>query len=89
MLSVTVNGCPLDMELDTGASVSIISVDTFNSMLKDTVSIEPTNISLRTYLGKELPALGTTEVEVVYESQTVMLPVIIVRGQGSSLFGCD
>ena len=87
MLSVTVNGRPLDMELDTGASVSIISEDTFNSVLKDTVSIEPTNISLRTYLGKELPVLGTTEVEVVYESQTVMLPLIIVRGQGSSLFG--
>ena len=85
MLSVTVNGRPLDMELDTGASVSIISEDTFNSVLKDTVSIEPTNISLRTYLGKELPVLGTTEVEVVYE--TVILPLIIVRGQGSSLFG--
>ena len=51
------------------------------------MSINLTNISLHTYLGKELLVLETNEVEVSYESQTVLLPLVIVKGQGSSLFG--
>ena len=56
------------MELDTGAAVSIISEDTFKFVFKDSVSITPTDISLRTYLGNQLPVLGSAEVEVVYNS---------------------
>ena len=72
------------MELDTGASVSLI---TFNSVLKDTRSIEPTGICLRTYMGQELPVLGTTTVNVRYASQTTSLPLVVVKGDGTSLFG--
>ena len=76
------------MELDTGASVSVIS--TFNSVLKDTGSIEPTGICLRTYMGQELPVLGTTTVNVRYTSQTTSLPLVVVKGDGAaSLFGCN
>ena len=35
------------MELDTGASVSDISESTYNTVLKDTVPLESTDISLR------------------------------------------
>ena len=87
MISVTANGRDLRMELDTGAAVSIISEDTFKSVFKDSVSITPTSISLRTYLGNQLPVLGSAVVEVVYNSQVLSLPLIVVKGIGSTLLG--
>ena len=57
ILSVMVNNRKLDMELDTGASVSVISEDTYNAVLRDTVSLVSTDVSLRSYLGEQLPLL--------------------------------
>ena len=86
-LSVVINNCPITMEFDTGGSVSVISESTFNSVLKDTGSIEPTGICLCTYMGQELPVLGTTTINVRYGSQTTSLPLVVVKGDGASLFG--
>lgn len=88
MVSVQLNGKPLEMELDTGAAISVISECTFKSSgLQESVVISHTDIALRTYLGKELPILGTTDIEVTYESQKMTLPLVIVKGEGASLFG--
>lgn len=87
MLTVKVNNQDLEMELDTGASLSIISEKIFKSVFKDSIRLDSTNISLRTYSGELLPVLGTVDVEVVYDSQTVTLPIVVIKGQGSSLFG--
>ena len=86
-IPVTINNIPLHMELDTGAAVSVISETTFNTVFKKSISIQPSNITLCTYLGKELPVLGKAEVEVQYESQKASLPLIAIQGQGASLFG--
>ena len=88
ILSVMVNR-KLDMELDTGASVSVISEDTYNAVLRDTVSFVSTDVSLHSYLGEQLPLLGVINVQVVYNLQTSTLPLYIVKGCGSSLFGRD
>ena len=79
-LSVMINNHPLPMELDTGASVSVISESTYNTVLKDTVPLESTDISLRTYMGEELPVLGVATVAVGYESQTTSLLLVVVKG---------
>jgi hypothetical protein len=83
MLSVRINNCPLNMELDTGAAVTVISENTFNSIFKDTIYLQPSHIALRTYLDTEVPILGTAEVKVQYESQTATLPLVVVKGQGA------
>ena len=78
---------PLQMEVDTGAAVSVISEDTFKTIFADNKP-QPTNITLHTYLGKEIPVVGTVDVKVQYEFQTITnLPLIITRGRGSTLFG--
>ncbi len=88
MVPVQLNSEQLKMELDTGAAISVLSESTFKSSgLQASVTVSPTNMVLRTYLGKELPLLGTVEVEVKYESQTKRLPLVIVRGEGANLFG--
>ena len=81
-----INNHSVPMELHTGASVSVISKSTYNTVLKDTVPLESTDISLRTYMGKELPVLGVATVAVSYESQTTLLPLVVVKGDKASLF---
>ena len=75
------------MELDTGASLSVISEQTFQSIASPTDKLQPTDITLTTYTGQSLSILGTYDVQVCYQSQVHTLPLVVVQGQGPSLFG--
>ncbi len=90
MVPVNINNRKIEMELDTDAAVSVISETTFNhALLSESTTLQPSSIILRTYLGKELPILGTVEVNVEYESQNETLSLLVIKGQGASLFGRD
>ena len=82
VLTVHVNKAVLPMELDTGASLSIISEDTYKSICSVTDHLKPTC----TYTGDTLAVLGYIDVQVEYESQVLILSLIVVKGQGTSLF---
>ena len=75
LITVTpkVKGQDLQMELDTGASLSIISDKTFKSVFKDTIRLQPSNISLCTYSGEDLTVLGIADI-VTYELQNTTFP---------------
>ena len=74
------------MELDTGASVSIMSEEAWKKSFAR-VPLEKSQVKLRTYTGETLDVIGQTQVEVTYQNQTANLPIQIVKGQGPSLFG--
>ena len=57
MLNVLVNGHPLQMELDMGAAVSIVSVETLRKLLPNAV-LQPCHQALRTYTGQPVADLG-------------------------------
>lgn len=61
-LPVTINGRPVPMELDTGASVSVISESTYKTLLETSMPLQPSSIRLRTYMGEGLPVLGVATV---------------------------
>uniref|UniRef100_A0A1X7VSQ8 Peptidase A2 domain-containing protein n=1 Tax=Amphimedon queenslandica TaxID=400682 RepID=A0A1X7VSQ8_AMPQE len=84
-LTVKLNDCPIEMELDTGASLSVMGETTFQSLLGNTVPIEPTEVRLHTYTRDGLPVLG--KVTVTSESQSVALPLNVIQGKGAALFG--
>ena len=87
-ISLTLNGFPATMELDTGASYSVMGESIFRSIMGDSVTIEDcSDISLRTYMGEVLPLVGKVTVSVAYKSQVVSLPLLIVKGEGAALFG--
>ena len=90
-VSVIVNGNPLRMEVDTGASVSIINSDTFDRIRvgKSTLNLHETATELRTYTGESIEVAGSTTVQVEHNGQTVSLPIIVVKGNGPSLLGRD
>ena len=89
--SLTVEGAELRMEVDTGASLSLISEATYRKLWpKDKApQTESTQIKLRIYTGEELEVLGTINVDVIFKEQLQNLRLVIVAGGGPSLMGQD
>ena len=96
VVHVSLNKVPMEMEVDTGAAMSLISNETFRQLQKNKtsqqlrkVALKPTTIRLRTYSGQQLVVLGTLKVHVRYEAQRAALSVLVVEGSGPSLLGRD
>ena len=82
------DGQPLCMELDTGASRALISEVTYRTLFKDRL-LEVYTVQLRTYSGEMLKVAGEVKVVVSYGNQEAKLLLIVVEGDGASLFGCS
>ena len=80
-VSVTVDGVPMTMQLDTGATVSVISEHTYHSTWPhNRPALQPSSTKLRTYSGEELEVIGSISVQVCYVDQQEELPLLVVRG---------
>ena len=62
---------PVCMEVDTGATLSIMSQNTFKSTWpnQSAPTIQPTSTQLRTYTGEQIKEIGTIDVDVQYQTQ--------------------
>ena len=89
LVTVFLNGQIIEMQLDTGASVSIISETTYKSLWSQPPKLSPSNVKLHTYTGEAIAVLGSLEVEVVYKHQRARLPLLVAKGKGPSLIGRD
>ncbi|CAC5392455.1 unnamed protein product [Mytilus coruscus] len=85
-VQINVNECEIAMEIDTGASVSIMSEDTYKDY-KSKFRIEPTSAKLRTYMGEQIPVIGRAIVNVNYKKESAKLPLLIVKRKGPNLLG--
>ena len=68
-VTMTMEGKELVLEVDTGASVTVIP----NKMFKEELGhlkLRPASTSLKTYTGTELPLCGETEVHVEYQGHS-------------------
>ena len=86
-VTVIVNKSELKMEVDTGASLSIVSEHTYNELSLVLGPLTPSNVNLLTYTGEKLKVLGSLNVQVQYNSQCLTLPLLVVQGTGPSLLG--
>ena len=77
LATVAVDGKSLNMEIDTGASFSVISYNTYDNNFKS-IPLKDTKISLKTYSGEQLKIHGIVEVEVRYKEQVAHLPLLVV-----------
>ncbi|CAG2235627.1 unnamed protein product [Mytilus edulis] len=85
-VQINVNECEIAMEIDTGASVSIMSEDTYKEY-KSKFRIEPTSAKLEHTWGEQIPVIGRAIVNVNYkESKTT---ITIVKRKGPNLLGRD
>ena len=78
--------CSVPMEVDTGASVSIMP-ETLYHKLWPRRGLKETTIRLQTYSKEPIPVVGATQVHVAYEGQTATLPLVVVKGKGPTLLG--
>ena len=60
LVTVTVEGATLQMEIDTGSALTLISQATFSKLWPEGQSprLEGTTVRLKTYSGEELEVLG-------------------------------
>ena len=85
MTKVTANGVELQMKVDTGTSVSIISEYTYNKWWTHNMQpLQETTLKLRTYTGGTLQIHGAITVDVTYNDHTDTLPLLVVEGTGQA-----
>ena len=88
MVRVALDGRVVDMELDTGAALSVCSDSVFRQLWpRGGPKLEPCEVKLRTYSGEPLVVCGRASVEVDYDGTSTRLPLIVVEGDGPCLFG--
>ena len=85
---MVLEGKPHTMEIDTGASVSLVSRATYQQLFKDK-RMEESGLQLKTYGGQSLKVVGSLMVNVCHGNQTAQLPLVVVEGHSPSLLGRD
>lgn len=90
-VELELNQVPLTMELDTGASLTLINKASYDLISQENqcAKLEKPDVELRTYTGEAVKILGSTTVEAKYGEQNLQLIVHVVDGQGPNLLGRD
>ncbi len=87
-VSLKMDGQTISKEVDTGASVSIIS-ETEHRRRWPGAPLRRSATQLRTYTGELLKVVGEAMVDVIYGQQKARLPLVVVVGEGPCLMGRD
>ena len=87
LASILINGVSVEMEIDTGASVSLMGEDTYRLVQDPEKPLQHSTAKLHTYTGEPIKVLGSTEVLVQHNGQSMMLPLIVMKGKSSPLLG--
>ena len=86
--TIDVNGYRLLMEIDTGASVSVVREDSFKKITEGrlTVQLQETSTQLQMYT---ITVLGSALVPVEHNGESLTLLLIMTTGNGPPLLGRD
>ncbi len=87
-VEIMVNDKMLEMELDTGAAVSIISEEARQKLFSG-VSLQKSPVVQQTYTGEPMEVKGQLMVRVRYGAQEHTLPLTVIAGDGPTLLGRD
>ena len=82
MVTVTVNDAILQMEVDTGATLPIISESTYKKLWLQQAAppLKPANAKLKMYTGEQISVKGKIEVDVTYQEQKQKLALPSLLG---------
>ena len=90
--TVSMAGKVVCLEIDTGASVSLISEREWGMIIESApqLTLDTNNVPcLRTYAGNPIKPLGKIRLNVYHNNQQHKLPVLVVPGVGPNLLGRD
>ncbi|XP_049276119.1 uncharacterized protein K02A2.6-like [Rhipicephalus sanguineus] len=85
-VEVSVNGTSLIMEIDTGASVSLVSEETFRRIFPSR-RLEPSSVMLKSYTGELSPVQGSLPATVRLGNHECRDVLYVVPGRCPSLMG--
>uniref|UniRef100_A0A803JEW5 Gypsy retrotransposon integrase-like protein 1 n=1 Tax=Xenopus tropicalis TaxID=8364 RepID=A0A803JEW5_XENTR len=85
-IKLEIDGHPVNMLLDTGASVSLISEFVYKNCLGG-IALQNSLLHLTSYTGEKIPVLGEILAPVTYEGQSLTLPLVVVKGNRPTLLG--
>lgn len=86
IIDVTINGKPLQMELDTGAPCGIVSESTLRQ-IQQNFTLRPADRQFASYTGHHITCLGRLPVNVSVGSTQRRLNIYVVSGETDPLFG--
>ena len=90
-VELLIQGAPVSMEVDTGATLSIMTHQTYGSTWQTDQAppIMPSTSKLCTYTGEKIEVIGAIDVDVEYKNQKTKLNLLVVKRSGPSLLGRD
>ena len=88
LIKIAVNGTTIEMEVDTGAAVSLVSERTW-MQIRGQVKLQKADVVLRAYNHMRLKVLGEAELQVQYGGRRYELLLRVVKEDGPSLIGRD
>ncbi|XP_070394027.1 uncharacterized protein [Dermacentor albipictus] len=86
MLTIEICGHPISMELDAGASVSVMVAKLFKRTFPG-VSVEASGVMLRSYSGQRSHVQGQAQVSVCFCDREATLPLYLKKGSSPTLLG--
>lgn len=87
MVNVVIDGANVMMEVDSGASRSIISEKTYKKLWSTPPALLNTTVRLITWTRDSLKVLGVANVRVVLGETEAQCELVVVSGDGPSLLG--
>ena len=84
MVTVLLNGVNVTVEIDIGASTTVVHEKTFHNLAQSerALKLNVANIVLRTYTGEVIPVVEECELDVEYNRFKGSLPVVVSSGEG-------
>ena len=88
-VTMQIHNKELQLEVDTGASSSVISEQTYHKLWSNPPHLTETSAKLCTYMREQIKILGFIQVVVEYQKQKETLNLLVVSGSGTTLMGRD
>ena len=82
-----IEGCPLSMEIDTVASVSVVS-EKFRKQLLAHMQLNPTSKKFRSYSGDMLKVLDELDPYITYKKQQAGLCLVVISRKTQIILVC-
>ena len=86
LIETTIEGKVVEMELDTGAAVSLIPHEMYQKKFAH-VPLGKTRTLLKTYTGEKVHPRGVAYVKVKKGTEMILLPLLVVDSTGPPLLG--
>jgi len=89
LIQLNTNGRPINFECDTGATVTLLPLNVYDSIAPRELLCKNTGLNLKTLSGHSIPVVGQALVHVTRGTLNRYLPVVVAEGPGVPLLGRD